>query len=36
MEIPRYVYMHIYIEDMRMKKVNECAAAVTSERSVFS
>ena len=29
-----YVCMHIYIEDMRTKKVNECA--VTSERNVFS
>ena len=29
-----YVCTHIYIEDMRTKKVNECA--VTSERSIFS
>ena len=29
-----YVYTRIYIEDMRTKKVNECA--VTSERIVFS
>ena len=29
-----YVRTHIYIEDMRMKKVNECA--VTSEQSIFS
>ena len=28
------VLTHIYIEDMRTKKVNECA--VTSERIVFS
>ena len=29
-----YVRTHIYIKDMRTKKVNECA--VTSEQSVFS
>ena len=29
-----HVYTRIYIEDMRTKKVNECA--VTSERIVFS
>ena len=29
-----YVHTHIYIEDMRRKKVNECA--LTSERSIFS
>ena len=32
--IVMYVHAHIYIEDMRTKKVNECAVA--SERSVFS
>ena len=28
-----YIYSHIYIEDMRTKKVDECA--VTSERKAF-